>query len=192
MVSGPHYTVTQYVPSWESIAGAVATVAGLSRKGVSFQGGAFAGQSFTPTELFNLGILNSAPGKTISTISQHRYSAAFCNGGDFPLTSFMNKASVRSNLTLFEADIAATKQRGLRYVLGETGSIACYGAPGVSNTAGSALWLIDYMLQAATLGIIEVFFRQGNGYKYIFFQPISLNRSTIDGSALNPPQPPQV
>lgn len=51
-------------------------------------------------------------------ISQHRYSAAFCNGGDFPLVSFMSKPSIRNNLTIFNADIAAAHQQGLRYILG--------------------------------------------------------------------------
>ena len=50
----------------------------------------------------------------------------------------------------------------------ETNSIACQGAPGVSNTAGAALWTIDYTLQAATLGIKELFFHQGVGYTYNF------------------------
>ncbi|THH33105.1 hypothetical protein EUX98_g1085 [Antrodiella citrinella] len=186
------FSVSEYVSDWESIAGPVATAVGLSKTGVSFQGAAFANQGFTPTEIFNLGILSSAPGKDITTISQHHYSAAFCNGGDFPLVSFMSKANVRGNLTIFEADIAATQQRGLRYVLGETGSIACHGAPGVSNTAGAALWVVDYTLQAATLGITETFFHEGIGFKYNFFQPISLNRSIVDGSPLNPLQPPQV
>lgn len=52
------------------------------------------------------------------SISQHRYSAAFCSGGDFALSSFLSKANVRSNLTLWKPDIAASKQHGLRYVLG--------------------------------------------------------------------------
>lgn len=94
----------------------------------------------------------------------------------------------------------------------ETGSIACHGAPGVSNTAGAALWVIDYTLQAATLGITELYFHEGVGFKYNFvglqlhsspiqltnlctlkqIQPISLNRSIIDGSPLDPPQPPHI
>ncbi|TFK83390.1 glycoside hydrolase family 79 protein [Polyporus arcularius HHB13444] len=74
----------------------------------------------------------------------------------------------------------------------ETNSIACHGAPGVSNTAGAALWTIDYTLQAATLGVKEVFFHEGIGYKYNFFQPVSLNRSTIDGSPLDPPLAPHI
>ena len=58
----------------------------------------------------------------------------------------------------------------------ETGSIACHGAPGVSNTAGAALWVVDYTLQAATLGITELYFHEGVGYKYNFvsFQLLSL------------------
>ena len=51
-------------------------------------------------------------------ISQHHYSAAFCNGGDFPLVSFMNKASIRGNLSIFTADIAATHAQGMPYILG--------------------------------------------------------------------------
>lgn len=50
----------------------------------------------------------------------------------------------------------------------ETNSIACHGAPGVSNTAGAALWVVDYALQAATLGISEAYFHEGVGYKYNF------------------------
>lgn len=51
-------------------------------------------------------------------ISQHRYSAAFCNGGDFPLRSFMSKASVRGNITVFRDDIEATLAKGFPYILG--------------------------------------------------------------------------
>ncbi|KAI0751865.1 glycoside hydrolase family 79 protein [Daedaleopsis nitida] len=189
-----NWTVNQYVTDWISVAGPVAQAAGISgRNGpVSFQGAAFAAQGFTPRQIFNLGILSSAPGKAISVISQHRYSAVFCDGGNFPLVSFMDKASIRNNLTIFNADIAATHAQGLPYILGETNSIACHGAPGVSNTAGIALWAVDYTLQASTLGIREAFFHEGVGYKYNFIQPISLNRSIVDGTPLNPPLPPHV
>ncbi len=33
----------------------------------------------------------------------------------------------------FTADIAAVKQKGLTYVLGETNSFSCHGAPGASD-----------------------------------------------------------
>lgn len=189
-----NWTVEEYVPDWISIAGPAVAAAGIHGPNgpVTVQGAAFAGQGFTPREIFSLGILDSAPGSAITVISQHQYSAAFCQGGDFPLVSFMSKTAVRGNLTIFEADIAATHEQGLEYILGETNSIACHGAPGVSNTAGAALWVIDYTLQAATLGITEAYFHEGVGYKYNFIQPITLNFSTIDGSPLNPPSPPHI
>ncbi|KZT63900.1 glycoside hydrolase family 79 protein [Daedalea quercina L-15889] len=189
-----NWTVEDYVPDWESIADPVVEAAGIYSKNgpVSLQGAAFSSQAFTPREIFALGILNSTAGQTISTISQHQYSAAFCDGGDFGLISFMNKTAVRGNLTIFEADIAASHGYGLDYVLGETNSIACHGAPGVSNTAGAALWVIDYTLFASTIGISELYFHEGIGYKYNFLQPVTLNYSTINGSALDPPAPPHI
>jgi len=80
----------------------------------------------------------------------------------------MSKASIRGNLTEFVDDIAAVKQKGLTYVLGEINSFSCHGAPGVSNTAGAALWGLDYALLAGQLGITRLYFHQGIGYKYNF------------------------
>ena len=62
----------------------------------------------------------------------------------------------------------------LTFPCSETNSIACHGAPGVSNTAGIALWAIDYTLQAATLGISEAYFHEGVGYKYNWVRATSL------------------
>lgn len=80
----------------------------------------------------------------------------------------MSKTSIRGNLTTFTVDIATVKQKGLTYVLGETNSYSCHGAPGVSNTAGAALWGLDYALLAGQLGITRLYFHQGIGYKYNF------------------------
>lgn len=46
-----------------------------------------------------------------------------------------------------------------------------HGAPGLSNTAEAAIWAVDYMLQAATLGVSRVHFHNGLGYRYNIFQP---------------------
>jgi hypothetical protein len=102
---------------------------------VSVTACSFGSQAFTAVGSFNAGMLDSEPGKYITRcvprfnisrcgtelcdrISQHRYSGAFCNGGDFQLRSFMSKSAVRGNLTTFKSDIAATRSRGLEYVLG--------------------------------------------------------------------------
>lgn len=97
--------------------------------------GSFATQTFTAAGSFNAGILESEPGKYITqcvflfnpprdkaevceSMSQHRYSGVFCNGGAFNLRSFMSKSAVRGNLTVFKSDIDATRSRGLAYVMG--------------------------------------------------------------------------
>lgn len=80
----------------------------------------------------------------------------------------MDKSSIRSNLTGFTSDISAVRSKGLAYVLGETNSYFCHGAAEVSDTAGAALWALDYTLFAATLGIQRVYFHEGIGYKYNF------------------------
>lgn len=41
-----------------------------------------------------------------------------------------------------------------------------HGMPGVSNSAAASLWVIDYALQAATLGIDTLHFHSGVGYNY--------------------------
>lgn len=50
---------------------------------------------------------------------------------------------------------------------------ASHGAPGISNTAESAIWAVDYLLQAATMGVSRLHFHHGIGYRYNSFQPSS-------------------
>jgi hypothetical protein len=95
----------------------------------------------------------------MTRISQHHSSGSFYSGDNGVLQDPMSKASIRGNLTGFVADIAAVKQTGLTYVLGETNSFSCHSAPGVSHTAGAALWAwITPCLQASSvlLGYISI------------------------------------
>jgi hypothetical protein len=85
----------------------------------------------------------------------------------------MNKSAIRGNLSYFASDIAAVRASGLDYIIGETNSYACHGAPGVSNTAGAALWALDYVLYAASIGVSRVHFHQGIGFKYNFVSTVS-------------------
>lgn len=63
-----NWTVQDYVSNWISIAGPAVAAVGIHGPNgpISVQGAAFAGQGFTPTEIFNLGILDSTPGKAIT------------------------------------------------------------------------------------------------------------------------------
>ena len=65
-----NWTVQEYVPDWEETAGPVVEAVGIASREapVTLQGAAFVSHStFTPREIFALGILNSTAGKAIST-----------------------------------------------------------------------------------------------------------------------------
>ena len=66
--SSSNWTVDVYVPDWISVAGPVVEAVGLSGNNgpLSLQGAAFIGR-WTPREIYDLGILDSEPGKVIST-----------------------------------------------------------------------------------------------------------------------------
>lgn len=61
---------------------------------------------------------------------------------------------------------------------------ASHGAPGVSNTAESAIWGVDYLLQAASMGMSRIHFHHGIGYRYNSFQP---SPNLNDGSNITRP-----
>jgi len=65
-------------------------------------------------------------GNNLIRISQHHYSGSFCSGSGGLLQDLMTKSTIRSNLTGFSPDIAATHAKGLDYVLGETNSYSCH------------------------------------------------------------------
>jgi hypothetical protein len=65
--------------------------------------------------------------------SQHHYQSSVCqdaNGPAAQIPTFMDKSTIRLNISEFDAGIRATYAHGLNYILGETNSISCHGAPG--------------------------------------------------------------
>ncbi|KAJ7635010.1 glycoside hydrolase family 79 protein [Roridomyces roridus] len=190
------YNIQQYAAQWIALATNLTNTARLANSKTRLWGGAFAESShnsggFSPQGVFANGILSSAPGAFITTISQHHYSGTFCFGNGAIMQDLMTKSSIRSNLTVFSPDIQTTRAQGLDYVFGETNSFSCHGAPGVSNAAGAALWTLDYALYASQIGISHVYFHEGIGYKYNLIQPLTLTRSILDGSNMAA-QPPHV
>lgn len=92
----------------------------------------------------------------------------------------MTKSTIRGNISQFSADIKAVHAKGLDYIFGETNSYSCHGAPGVSNTAGAAIWAIDYTLFAAVSGVKRIFFHEGVGFKYNLVCIVSLMGAVTD------------
>uniref|UniRef100_A0A0W0F2I2 Beta-glucuronidase C-terminal domain-containing protein n=1 Tax=Moniliophthora roreri TaxID=221103 RepID=A0A0W0F2I2_MONRR len=186
----------EYVPQWNEFASAIIRTTGITgHSRTRFFGASFGGSNtfgFTAETLFDQGYLESQPGALVTLLSQHRYSGSFCQGSASLLQDLMDKGTIKSNLTMFYEDIVQTRRLGLSYILGETNSYSCHGAPNVSNTAGAALWSLTYSLAAACVGIERVHFHQGIGFRYNFIQPVALDRSILDGSPLPSPIPPHV
>ncbi|KAJ3724138.1 glycoside hydrolase family 79 protein [Lentinula guzmanii] len=195
-----NFTIVQYVPQWTSFASNVSATVPIGANTITkFWGGAFAGSDhstngFSPQGLFNNGILATAPGMLIDTISQHVYSGSGLGCGSIGacIQDMMSKNFIRGNLSQFIPDIATTKAQNLTYVLGETNSYFNHGSANVSDSAGAALWALDYAFFASSLGIERLYFHEGVGYKYNFIQPVTLNTSINDGTPLPEPLPPHI
>ncbi|KAK2463462.1 hypothetical protein APHAL10511_004548 [Amanita phalloides] len=190
-----NYSLSDYLFEWSIFASAVSDAAHITDTSHrklwigSFADSSHAEMGFSPQALFKQGLPLR---NLISTYSQHHYCGSFCNGTPSLLQDLMLKINVRGNISAFAPDIASVRSHGLRYLLGETNSYACHGTPGVSNTAGAALWTLDYTLFAASIGVSRLFFHEGVGFKYNLIQPVTLTRSILDGTPLAEPLAPHV
>lgn len=59
-----------------------------------------------------------------------------------------------------------------------------HGIPGLSNTLESAIWIVDWILLAASRGVERLHFHHGVGFRYNTFQPIA---SSDDGTNITRP-----
>ncbi|KAL5480158.1 hypothetical protein ACEPAI_1428 [Sanghuangporus weigelae] len=135
------WTIEEYVKEWTTFAKNVAIAAGR-RWSILCGGGVFLWDS----KFFRRSLINQ--------ISQHRYSGNV--GATASIPSLMSKATIRANLSLLINDINVVHAKELGYILGETNNYFEHGEPGVSNTAGAAIRIIDYTLYAASINIDDV------------------------------------
>lgn len=120
-----------------------------------------------------MGILTiSAP---VSLTSKHPYcfhypihsrSTLASEAAKVKLENFLSHFKTRDLVAMYDDEIAAARSLGKIVHMGETGSVACHGKAGVSNTLGAALWELDYALTGATAGIRRFFFHMGHGDFY--------------------------
>lgn len=87
----------------------------------------------------------------------------------------MNHTSLVEFFSQWTPEIKAANDAGLPFLMGETGSVSCHGAQGVSNTLGAALWELDYMLHGATIGMSGIYFHMGTPFYYSMWQPVAHN-----------------
>ncbi|KJK61048.1 hypothetical protein P875_00042697 [Aspergillus parasiticus SU-1] len=152
----------------------------------SFQFPSFAGpELFKPdmsiSELVRLGVPQSIPG--IEYFSVHGYPWNICTDEDAAKVDLRNLLDHQQTLDLldqYSSQISAAKPLGKMMHMGETGSVACHGKDGVSNTLGAALWQLDYALSGATAGIDRFFFHNGKGdFYYSTWEPLPTETSPV-------------
>jgi len=77
----------------------------------------------------------------------------------------MNKLTIRLLMSRFHRDIQRCQEEGLSIMIGETNTYGLHGIPGVSNTGEAAIWIVDYALHCASLGLGRLHFHHGVGFE---------------------------
>ena len=88
----------------------------------------------------------------VATVTQHYYVA--CYNPASPLASnILLQPSSSTAISYLQSYVAAAHQVGSQFRIAEMNSICNGGQPGVSNSFSSALWAIDTMFEAASIGV---------------------------------------
>ncbi|KAJ9094739.1 hypothetical protein QFC21_005897 [Naganishia friedmannii] len=160
----PGWTPSAYVEIWDTIVNKITGIIKLGGpnepklEGPAFAG--FAAGQWDAMSVLNAGFREGNAGKLLGTFGEHHYSGVHAYPSFNPepkMGDLLNKNSIRSNLTKHAKEV----------------SRASHGAPGVSNTAEAAIWMVDNALQAASIGVQQMYFHHGVGYRYNLFQPVS-------------------
>ncbi|KAJ4159775.1 hypothetical protein NW765_013764 [Fusarium oxysporum] len=116
---------------------------------------------------------NASADKYIRVFSHHNYPQSAISSQEDPpnAEALMSHINVTKNVGLYKDDVKAAQARGFDYVFGETNSVSGNGSPGQGETFATGLWVLDYALQAASIGIKRLYFHQGTAGKsyYVWF-----------------------
>ncbi|KXJ86313.1 hypothetical protein Micbo1qcDRAFT_219651 [Microdochium bolleyi] len=110
----------------------------------------------------------------IGSYAMHLYPQSTCDSGRWHrmrLDLLSDHAVLWRNLSQYVPQVAAADMTGHPLVMGETNSVSCGGRSGISDTFGAALWGVDYVLTAASIGIEKVYFHLGGNSEYSSFTP---------------------
>ncbi|KAH6873462.1 hypothetical protein B0T10DRAFT_416446 [Thelonectria olida] len=130
----------------------------------------FNAPEWTPEGPLEAGLLDDQDIKRkTSQFTEHSYSGGFSPDRVVRPGELMNKLAVRGNMSAKAGGIRAVRSTGLKYSL--TNSYANHGQPGLSNTVEAAIWMADWMLLGASLGIERMHIHHGVGFRYNAIQP---------------------
>ncbi|KAJ3544655.1 hypothetical protein NM208_g2936 [Fusarium decemcellulare] len=172
-------SAASYVNHWKPLAHAVLQHIKMGDKGEpTFWIGSEVigdGLPFHLTGTLEAGILEDEEiANATYVLEEHQYSGAMSIGaipGGPPPGTLMNKASIRGNLSAVYSGMASTHAYGRTYYLGEANTYASEAIFGLSNTGESAIWTVDYMLKAASMGATRVYLHSTPNRMFAVFQP---------------------
>lgn len=98
------------------------------------------------------------PRKLMTELTSHFYPGSHCGSSNLSLATLMSASTWTKTQTKLDGIIAtgAKLSHPIPSVINESNSASCSGQPGVSNSYGTSLWSLDYLLQAAKTGIGRV------------------------------------
>ncbi|KAI3335613.1 glycoside hydrolase superfamily [Ustulina deusta] len=158
------------------------------RKTPTFQAAVFADPPLVPdqqdeTDDFSIANLTAAgiasrpeDERVISSYATHLYPQSTCDSPRWHrmrLDLLSDHAVLWANVSQYIPQVAAADAAGRApLVMGETNSVSCSGRSGISDTFGAALWGVDYVLTAASIGFRKVYFHLGAQSEYSAFTPL--------------------
>jgi hypothetical protein len=102
---------------------------------------------------------DEAPHPDIALFTSHEYPLSICSGQHPTIADLLSTVSEGHELAAADSTVTAARALGVPAVVDETNSVVCWGAPGVSNTYASALWILDYGLLLAQRGVAAANFQ---------------------------------
>ena len=119
------------------------------------------------------------------------YYTSHANGKRKPDMAFFQKCIDISlilvvSLAQWQMDgIAASKAAGKPVLMGEFNTASCGGFPGTSDTFAATLWVVDYVLQLASVGYDGAYIHtRERGITYNLFDPPASNDSSTNWTTL--------
>ncbi|EIM91232.1 uncharacterized protein STEHIDRAFT_48573 [Stereum hirsutum FP-91666 SS1] len=100
----------------------------------------------------------------IEVFSQHMYQYSTCDptrNAIATLPNLVNHSSITAYVDLWKPQIAAARDLGKDFVVGEYSSVSCSGKENVTNAFGQALWIADTVLYSASINITRMYLHQG-------------------------------
>lgn len=181
----PGWGVEEYIPQWRNLTSQIVASDWYqeSDSPPKFQAGVFADPPWIPDqqdEIDDFDIINITKSglvdtELIETYAMHLYPQSTCDTGRWyrmRLDLLSNHSVLWLNVSQYVPQVAAADAAGAPLVIGETNSVSCSGRSGISDTLGAALWGIDYVLMAASIGIEKVYFHLGARSEYSSFTPL--------------------